>query len=145
MVPTGSTRCSRGPGTARRGWLGDNGCSQPPDVLPGRVMALGAAVAAWGLRLSREDGVGEDGEDGAERWLWNLGDSQRCAGGLRVCSLSWEDGEDREKAAEEWLWHSNVVFGDWETTGYSSHSWGPAPSPGSDLGTWQMLLNTLIP
>lgn len=61
------------------------------------------------------------------------------------CSLSWEDGEDREKAAEEWLWHSNVVFGDWETTGYSSHSWGPAPGPGSDLGSWQMLLNTLSP
>lgn len=33
-----------------------------------------------------------------------------------------EDGEDRENAAEEWLWHSNAVFGDWETTGYSSHS-----------------------
>lgn len=38
------------------------------------------------------------------------------------CSLSWEDGEDRENAAEEWLWHSNAVFGDWETTGYSSQS-----------------------
>lgn len=60
-------------------------------------------------------------------------------------SLSWEDEEDGEKAAEEWLWHSSAVFGDWESPADSSHSWGAAPGPGSDLGTWQMLVNTRIP